>query len=97
MINSLAGEFETNSDAVGNLANIFIYGLPLDYYSHYAEQVAAVTPEQALAMAKKYLGQDRLIVVVVGDRAKIEPQIRKLNLGSIAVVKADAVPVTATR
>ena len=63
--------------------------------------VRRVTEEGAAAhidsLAKKYLGQDRLIVVVVGDRAKIEPQIRKLNLGSIAVVKADAVPVTATR
>ena len=48
-------------------------------------------------MAKKYLGQDRLIVVAVGDRAKIEPQIRKLNLGSIEVMKADAKPITATR
>jgi zinc protease len=89
MVNSLAGAFETASNAVGNFSNVFVYDLPIDYYSHYAEQVNAVTPEQALAMAKKYLGPDRLVVIAVGDRSKIEPEIKKLNLGSIEVWSAD--------
>ena len=92
LVNSLAGAFETASNAVGNFSNVFIYDLPIDYYSHYAEQVNAVTPDQALAMVKKYLGPDRLVVIAVGDRAKIEPEIRKLNLGSVEVWSADGKP-----
>ena len=94
MVNSLAGAFETASNAVGNFSNVFVYDLPIDYYSHYAEQVNAVTPEQALAMAKKYLGPDRLVVIAVGDRSKIEPEIKKLNLGSIEVWSADGKPIS---
>jgi zinc protease len=56
--------------------------------------VNAVTAEQALAMVRKYLGQDRLIVVAVGDRAKIEPEIRKLNLGTVEVRDAEGKPVS---
>jgi hypothetical protein len=34
-------------------------------------------------MAKKYLGADRLVVVAVGDRSKIEAPLGKLNLGML--------------
>ena len=94
LVNSLSGAFETNGNAVGNFSNIFIYDLPIDYYSHYAEQVNAVTPEQALAMAKKYLASDRLVVIAVGDRSKIEPEIRKLNLGTVEVRDAEGKPIS---
>ena len=34
-----------------------------------------------MRVAKKYLALDRLAIVVVGDRAKIEPELRKLPIG----------------
>ena len=77
---SLPGAFETSADAAASLSNIYIYELGLDYYSHYAESVNAVAAEQALAVARKYLVPDRFVVVAVGDRAKIEAELRKLNL-----------------
>jgi zinc protease len=83
MVNSLPGAFETTSDAVSNFSNVFLYDLGLDYYTKYADQVNAVTADQALAMAKKYLGADRLVVVAVGDRSKIEAPLGKLNLGML--------------
>ena len=49
---------------------VSVRNLGLDYYTKYASEVDAVTSEQALAMAKKYLGADRLVVIAVGDRAK---------------------------
>jgi zinc protease len=81
--NSLPGAFETSANAVNNFSNVFIYDLGLDYYSRYAEQVNAVTADQALAVARKYLVPNGMVVVAVGDRAKIEPQLKKLNLGEI--------------
>jgi zinc protease len=86
---SLPGAFETSSDAVDNFANVFVYNLGLDYYTHYGEQVAAVTNAQALAMAKKYLVPSSMIVVAVGDRGKIEPELRKLNLAPVEVRDLD--------
>ena len=81
--NSLPGAFESSANAVSNFSNVFIYDLGLDYYSRYAEQVNAVTAEQTLAAAKKYLVPGGMVVVAVGDKAKIEPQLKKLNLGAI--------------
>jgi zinc protease len=95
MINSLPGNFETTSDAVGNFSNVYVYDLGLDYYTRYPEQVNAVTAAQALEMAKKYLGSDRLIVVAVGDRARIEGPLRRLNLGAIEIRDTDGKPVGA--
>ena len=90
--NSLPGAFETSANAVSNFSNVFIYDLGLDYYTHYAEQVNAVTAEQTLAVAKKYLVPGSMVVVAVGDQAKIEPELKKLNLGAIETRDAEGRP-----
>ncbi len=77
---ALPGAFETSAGTATNLSNIYTYDLGLDYYATYAESVYAVTADQALAVAKKYLVPDRFVVVAIGDRSKIEADLRKLNL-----------------
>jgi len=37
---------------------------------------------------------DKLIWVVVGDRAKIEPGLRELKLGEIRLIDTDGKPVS---
>ena len=49
-----------------------------------------MTAEQAQAVAQKYLVPNTLIVVAVGDRAKIEPELTKLNLGAVEIRTPDA-------
>ena len=39
--------------------------------------------------AKKYLVPEKMIVVIVGDRAKTEPGLKALNLGAIEWRDAD--------
>ena len=85
LANSLPGAFETSASAVGSFSNVFTYDLGLDYYTKYAQQVNAVTAEQALNVALRYLPSDRLVVVAVGDRKVIEPELQKLNLGPIEI------------
>ncbi len=92
MANSLPGAFETSSNAVNNFSNVFTYGLGLDYYTKYAAQVNAVTGAQALDVAKRYLMPDRMVVIAVGDRAKIQPELQKLNLGPIETRDAEGKP-----
>jgi zinc protease len=89
MSNSLPGAFETNGNAIGNFANVFTYNLPLDYYSRYAEQVAAVTTAQTADVAKRYVDPSKMIVIAVGDLEKIEPELKKLGLGVTEVRQAD--------
>jgi zinc protease len=93
MANSLPGAFESSANAVGNFSNVFIYDLGLDYYTKYAAQVNAVTRDQTVAMAKKYLDPSKMVVIAVGDRAKIEAELKKLNLGAIEVRDTEGKPV----
>jgi zinc protease len=93
MANSLPGAFETSANAVNNFSNVFVYDLGLDYYSKYAAQVNAVTAEQAAGVARKYLVPEKMVVVAVGDRAKIEPGLKELNLGPLAIWSAEGKPV----
>jgi zinc protease len=93
LANSLPGAFESSANAVGNFSNVFIYDLGLDYYTKYAAQVNAVTRDQTVAMAKKYLDPAKMVVIAVGDRSKIEAELKKLNLGAIEVRDTEGKPV----
>ena len=77
---SLPGRFEHGSEEAATFAEIYVYGLPLDYFSLFPEKMNAVTAEQAQA-AQKYIQLDQITVLAVGDRAKIEGEMKKLNLG----------------
>jgi zinc protease len=94
LANSLPGAFESSANAVANFSNVFIYDLGLDYYTRYAEQVNAVTTDQTLAVSKKYLVPGNMVVVAVGDRSKIEPELKKLNLGTIEIRDTEGKPVS---
>jgi zinc protease len=86
---SLPGMFETSGGEAGALSEIYMYNLARDYFSNLPGQLNAVTAEQAEAVAKKYLHPEELILVCVGDRAKIEPELAKLNLGEMEIRDAD--------
>jgi len=90
---SLSAGFQTSQAAAGSFATLYVYDLGLDYYSRLTQAVQAVTADQTLAAAKKYLVPDRMVIVAVGDRAKIEPELRKLNIAPVEVVTPDGKPV----
>jgi zinc protease len=89
LANSLPGAFETGLNTVNSFSNIFVYDLGLDYYSTYAKQVHAVTAQQALDVARRYVAPERLVVIAVGDRSAIEADLDKLNLGPLEIRDAE--------
>ena len=86
---SLPGRFENNQAIGASLANIFVYALGDDYYTGLPKRFAAVTAAQTQAAAAKYLQPEKLIVVGVGDKAKILPQLQPLKLLPIELRDAD--------
>jgi zinc protease len=86
---SLPGIFESNRGEAGALSELFMYNLARDYFSNLPERLNAVTAEDAEAVAKKYLHPDQMILVCVGDRAKIEPGLLKLDLGPVQIRDPD--------
>jgi zinc protease len=86
---SLPGLFEASSEAAGALAEIFLYDLAPDYYAKLPARLSAVTVADAENVARKYLHPDQMILICVGDRAKIEPELMKLDLGAMEIRDAD--------
>ena len=76
-------EFETNSDVAGNLSTLEIYSLPEDTYSNYVRNIRSVTAGQVQEAAKQYIDPERMIVLLVGDRAVIEEDVKALDLGPL--------------
>ena len=55
--------------------DLVLYHLPRDYFTTYQAKVEAVSKADVDRVAKKYLDPDRLAILVVGDRAKVEPAL----------------------
>jgi zinc protease len=56
--------------------------------------MSAVTADDVKAAAEKYVVPEKLIIIAVGDRARIAPELQKLNLGAVETRGADGMPVT---
>ncbi|MCA1856857.1 insulinase family protein [Massilia oculi] len=78
---SLPGQFETNAEIGASLAELFIYGLPPDYYARLPAQLSAVSAAQVQDAARKALDPAHMVVMAVGDRRRILAQLRPLALG----------------
>jgi predicted Zn-dependent peptidase len=81
----LPGNFETTGSIAGQVVPIVLYGLPLDYYNGYVQQIERVTQADVQRVAKRYVDPANAVVVVVGDRKSIEAGVRGLNLGTVIV------------
>ena len=71
-----------------SFSTIFTYGLPLDYFATLPDRIRAVTAQDVQAVAKKYLVPEKMVVVAVGDRAKIAPGL-EAQLGPAEIRDAD--------
>ncbi|HKT59345.1 MAG TPA: pitrilysin family protein, partial [Gemmatimonadales bacterium] len=90
---TLPGSWETMGAVAGSIGEIVAFGLDDRYFDTYADRVRAQTVATVTAAAAKVVQPDHMVWVVVGDRARIEPSIRELNLGEIHLVDADGNPV----
>ena len=95
IVRSLPAQFETSGRVTASTANIYTYDLGLDYYAKAPARYAAVTAEQVKTAAEKYVVPEKLIVIAVGDRAKIGAGLQKLKLGPTEVRTVDGVLATA--
>jgi zinc protease len=86
---SLPGRFEHAAETTGTFAEIYVYDLPLDYFSLLPGRINAVTAEQAQAAAQKYIQLDKITIVAVGDRSKIEADMKELKLGKTELRDAE--------
>ena len=65
---------------------MWVQGLPEDYYQQYSKAVGAITKDDVLRVAKKYVDVDHLAIVIVGDRASIEAPLKATGVAPIAIL-----------
>ncbi len=77
--NNIAGLFviqnSTRRGIINQLDDVEFYGLDKSYIDNYVPKILAVTAADVQKMAQKYLRDDQMTIVVVGDKAKINAQI----------------------
>ncbi|HEX3969075.1 MAG TPA: pitrilysin family protein [Edaphobacter sp.] len=92
-VQSLPGQFETTNATANAMAAIFLYKRPLDYYATLPAAYLAVTPQAVEQVAKTDVHPNHVIIVAVGDRSKIEPSLKQLNLAPIELIDASGNPI----
>ena len=90
---SIPGMFETTPELASTTGELFIYNLPLEYFRSLQGQIDAVTAADVESVAKKYMKPENMVVITVGDKAKIESEVQKLNLGPMEELDFEANPV----
>ena len=86
---TLPGRWETNRAVMADLVEMVRFGLPEDHWETYAGAVRDLELADVRDEAGRLLQPDRMIWVVVGDRARIEESVRALELGPVRFLDAD--------
>jgi zinc protease len=82
-------EFESTSDLSARIEELIVYKLPDNYFEQYVPRIQAVTSAEVQKAAARYIQPAQFVVVVVGDRASIEPRIRALKLAPVRTLSVD--------
>ena len=80
LIGRLPGQFETSSAVLGAMQTNALYGRPDNYYELLADKYRAQTRASLDAALRGAVDPKGFVWVVVGDAAKIRPQLEKLNM-----------------
>ena len=75
----LPSQFETVSQTAAQLTRMVVHDLPNDYFDTYLDALDALTLDDIRRVADEHLDDTRLVILVVGDRATVEPALRELG------------------
>lgn len=93
LVQSLPEQFASVNGVRSAISGIYLRDLPENYFQTYAAKVGAVTKDDLVRVAKKYIDLDVMNLVIVGDRAAIEEALRKTGIAPIVHLDADGKPV----
>jgi len=96
LIQGLPQRFASVSAISSAINSLAVQGLPDDYYQTYATNVSAVTKEDLLRVAKKYIDLNHLAIVIVGDRSVVEGPLKATNIAPITMIDIDGNPMGAS-
>jgi zinc protease len=77
--------FESTAAIAAALSVLSLFALPEDYYDTYRERVTAVSADQVLEAARRYLHPESLQMVVVGDPTAIRGPLDAMHFGPLSL------------
>jgi zinc protease len=80
--------FETADQVARSVAQLALYELPDDYFATFVPRVEALGLDAIHDAAVRHLHPDRLVTLVVGDKARVESTLGGLALGAPALIAA---------
>jgi zinc protease len=86
-----ARRYETNAQKAAFLSRIQEYGLKPTFVDEQNKILSTITPAEINSLASKYLNPDNMVILVVGDKARIYPGLQKLGY-PIVELDADGKP-----
>jgi len=91
LVQRLPAMFGSVGGINGAITNIWTQNLPADYYQRYSQSVSAITKDDVLRVARKYIDLQHLTIVIVGDAATVEAPLRATNIAPVTVLDVDSV------
>jgi zinc protease len=76
-------EMQTTEDIAARLAELHTFQLGTHYFENWRERIAAVTLADVNRVARQHLHTDRLAIVVVGNAAAVEADLRAAAVGEL--------------
>ena len=77
-INYMSGTFSlgiaTQDGLLGQMSTVYLDRMPENYLETFRDKIRALKPEDVLAAARRYFDSPNARIVIVGDRAQVEPQ-----------------------
>ncbi|MBX6313831.1 MAG: insulinase family protein [Isosphaeraceae bacterium] len=89
LIEGQARHFETPSALVARYANLFLHGLPPDYYAGLAERLAAVNAATLADAGRRHLHPEALVTVVVADAELVADDLERLDWAPVERITED--------
>ena len=80
---SLPGRLQSIGGISGMVSEIVDEGLPRDWWAQYIAQVNATTAADVAAMSAKYMDPQHLVILIVGDGAKIADGVRATGIAPV--------------
>lgn len=80
LLGRTAEALSTAAGTAATFAEVGLYELPIDEPSRFIAALASADAGHLRALASRYLDPDKLGIVIVGDRAVVEPELRGIGL-----------------
>ncbi|MBI3235330.1 MAG: insulinase family protein [Bacteroidetes bacterium] len=96
--NSYYLRYETGGQKLNFLNTLLTFNVPYDYYKQQLNVINSFTMDDMKKYAATYLPTDKMVVVIVGDKATLKKRIDALKIGPIEMISDyNAIPFNASK